>query len=316
MNRELLQQAHDALLNSTPKPADDDYCERGWKEREVAITALRSALAAPQPGPVAWRIKPMVSQSFWQLSDDGYYASCKRDQGYIVENLYAAPPAAPAPAVRPDEFSCPYCFDQGAAPAVPEGEIVITKDEDGVIVSVTRQNEEGRIISVLAESAAPAAPQPEPVAWAQNPKYGFWCWCLPDEPGAIALYAAPPAAPAPAVPAVAVPFPLTAQEIKDIARSTGHVTHDQAWEIADLLVGGVVSAAPAVPDWDKTLRGAARRSATVVHPGKLAAPAVREPLTQEQTIKIFLKSSGYGRDDFISFARAIEQAHGIGGGGK
>jgi hypothetical protein len=44
------------------------------------------------------------------------------------------------------------------APAVPEGEIVITKDEDGVIVSVTRQNEEGRIISVLAESTIHAAP--------------------------------------------------------------------------------------------------------------------------------------------------------------
>jgi hypothetical protein len=45
-----------------------------------------------------------------------------------------------------------------AAPAVPEGEIVITKNEDGAIVSVTRQDEEGRIISVLAESAAPAVP--------------------------------------------------------------------------------------------------------------------------------------------------------------
>ena len=47
-------------------------------------------------------------------------------------------------------------------------------------------------------SIPPAAPQPEPVAFAQNPKDGFWCWCLPDEPGAIALYAAPPAAPTPA----------------------------------------------------------------------------------------------------------------------
>lgn len=46
------------------------------------------------------------------------------------------------------------------APAAPEGEIVITKNEDGVIVSVTRQDDEGRIISVLAESAAPAVREP------------------------------------------------------------------------------------------------------------------------------------------------------------
>jgi hypothetical protein len=58
--------------------------------------------------------------------------------------------------------------------------------------------ETSNIVQALRQALA--APQPEPVAWAQNPKYGFWCWCLPDEPGAIALYAAPPAAPAPAVP--------------------------------------------------------------------------------------------------------------------
>ncbi len=41
-------------------------------------------------GPLVWRYKPMVGAP-WSLSDDGYYVSCKRDQGYIVEPLYAAP---------------------------------------------------------------------------------------------------------------------------------------------------------------------------------------------------------------------------------
>jgi hypothetical protein len=41
--------------------------------------------------PVAWRYKPMIG-SPWSLSDDGYYVSCKRDNGYIVEPLYAHPP--------------------------------------------------------------------------------------------------------------------------------------------------------------------------------------------------------------------------------
>ena len=140
MSIALLQQALAALEN----PALPVYT--------TLRKEIRMALAAPQPEPVAWRIKPMVSQLFWQLSDDGYYASCKRDQGYIVENLYAAPPAAPAPAVcdggtcglggycancprqsaapaRPDEFTCPYCFDQGAAPVVPDIANPITDEQ-------------------------------------------------------------------------------------------------------------------------------------------------------------------------------------------
>ena len=47
-----------------------------------------------------------------------------------------------------------------AAPYVPEqaGEVVVTKNEDGAIVAVTRQDEEGRILSVIAESS-PQAPE-------------------------------------------------------------------------------------------------------------------------------------------------------------
>ena len=40
--------------------------------------------------PAAWRYKPMIG-SPWSLSDDGYYISCKRDQGYIVEALGVIP---------------------------------------------------------------------------------------------------------------------------------------------------------------------------------------------------------------------------------
>lgn len=38
--------------------------------------------------------------------------------------------------------------------AEPEGEIVVTKNQTGQIVAVTRQDEEGRILKVIAESAA------------------------------------------------------------------------------------------------------------------------------------------------------------------
>ncbi|MEX1925917.1 hypothetical protein ACPTIG_01390 [Pseudomonas aeruginosa] len=64
----------------------------------------------------------------------------------------------------------------GAALAQPSGEVVVTKNESGAIVSVTRQDKEGRVLSVIAESKpSPAqaeqaeAERPEVVAW----RYGF-----------------------------------------------------------------------------------------------------------------------------------------------
>lgn len=65
---------------------------------------------------------------------------------------------------------------QRAALAQPSGEVVVTKNESGTIVSVTRQDKEGRVLSVIAESQpSPAqaeqaeAERPEVVAW----RYGF-----------------------------------------------------------------------------------------------------------------------------------------------
>lgn len=54
----------------------------------------------------------------------------------------------------------------GAPAQQPEGDIVITKDDRGQIVAVTRQDAEGRILSVIAESAQDApAQQPEAADW-------------------------------------------------------------------------------------------------------------------------------------------------------
>lgn len=59
-----------------------------------------------------------------------------------------------------------------AALAQPSGEVVVTKNESGAIVSVTRQDKEGRVLSVIAESATltaqaeqAEAERPEVVAW-------------------------------------------------------------------------------------------------------------------------------------------------------
>jgi len=56
-----------------------------------AITAVKAALAQEEQEPVAWRFKGMMGMP-WSLSDDGYYVSCKRDKGHIVEPLYTHPP--------------------------------------------------------------------------------------------------------------------------------------------------------------------------------------------------------------------------------
>ena len=40
-------------------------------------------------------------------------------------------------------------------------------------------------------------------------------------------------------------------------------------------------------------------------------PAQRKPLTDAEIEQVFKEHAGYGGDDFISFARAIEAAHGI-----
>ncbi|HCF2125499.1 TPA: hypothetical protein NH984_006470, partial [Pseudomonas aeruginosa] len=69
----------------------------------------------------------------------------------------------------------------------PSGEVVVTKNESGAIVSVTRQDKEGRVLSVIAESATLTAQaekaeveRPEVVAWqyrvTAGPQTGWSLW--------------------------------------------------------------------------------------------------------------------------------------------
>jgi hypothetical protein len=63
--------------------------------------AVCGKIAQQEQGPVAWRYKGMMGMP-WSLSDDGYYASCKRDNGYMVEPLYTHPPRCePEPQPEP-----------------------------------------------------------------------------------------------------------------------------------------------------------------------------------------------------------------------
>jgi hypothetical protein len=73
-DKELMQQALDALKQSTPdqRVGDDDYCEQAFKEHLEAITALRSRLEQPVIAP-EWAIPPKETpqQKPWVgLTDD------------------------------------------------------------------------------------------------------------------------------------------------------------------------------------------------------------------------------------------------------
>ena len=134
--KELLQMALDALADCTDEPVRP----RAYRTAQNAITALREALAAPQPEPSDMVMVPreptpemlaaILEPIKWAGGVHAYRAM-----------IAAAPPAAPAP-------------------VVPEGDVVVSWNEDGQIVAVTRQDREGRILSVIAESAAPVVREP------------------------------------------------------------------------------------------------------------------------------------------------------------
>lgn len=106
MTRELFQQAIDALedMNNGWKyirSSHGDLYGVGWDraqgKADDAIAALRQALAAPQPEPVAWRYKK--EGGGWFVSDNEPQYVEQWNDIEAIQPLYAAPPAAPAPAV-------------------------------------------------------------------------------------------------------------------------------------------------------------------------------------------------------------------------
>ena len=131
--RTAAQQALEALEQSETWVPDEGFGMRrreAERKHEAAITALRAALeqpdraqkmrdagytrrptlremAEPEQEPVAWRCKGMLGMP-WSLSDDGYYASCKRDKGYTVEPLYTHPPRREWRGLSEEEFGHIY----------------------------------------------------------------------------------------------------------------------------------------------------------------------------------------------------------------
>jgi hypothetical protein len=98
IDRSAAQQALEALFALRALIRDDALacsCQTLGQYRTALLQTIDCATLAqqdePVQEPVAWRFRETTSKP-WSISEDGYYISCKRDSGYIIEPLYTAPP--------------------------------------------------------------------------------------------------------------------------------------------------------------------------------------------------------------------------------
>ena len=130
--RELLQQALDALLTGYHQGTQD------------AIAALREALAAPEPEPVAWYLpSPDGDDSIFR--DHRTVVACTGNKWEGFLPLYTTPPAAPAP-------------------AAPDGWVMVPREPTPEMLAVVRNGPmhetwtEGYCAMIAASPAAPVVP--------------------------------------------------------------------------------------------------------------------------------------------------------------
>ncbi|MFA9439448.1 hypothetical protein ACDA63_07405 [Uliginosibacterium sp. sgz301328] len=127
--------------------------------------------AAPAPVvPEEWLLVPTALLDRFPELNLCNYTSDDVDElnAWGIEVMLAAAPAAPAPVMDKSMLKrlVAQVFGEGyhIAPAAPDerGEVVVTWDQGRTrIIAVTRQDDEGKILSVIAE--APAAPAPDGV---------------------------------------------------------------------------------------------------------------------------------------------------------
>lgn len=113
------------------------------------------------------------------LSDLGIFETHRAEK--ILDNL------SQAKMVHDDVLPWPS-FDRKR-----QGEVVITKTPEGEIIAVTRQDDEGRILSVIAEADRQRwVESQEPFGYFRALPFG-WTDCAATDEGAIALYERPQA---------------------------------------------------------------------------------------------------------------------------
>jgi len=143
--RELLQQALDALTNCLSEHGHRcNRCDSEIDEGGKLIAALREALAAPQAEPVAWYLpSPDGDDSIFR--DHRTVVACTGNKWEGFLPLYAAPPAAPAP-------------------AAPDGWVMVPREPTPEMLAVVRNGPmhetwaEGYCAMIAASPAAPVVP--------------------------------------------------------------------------------------------------------------------------------------------------------------
>jgi len=137
------------------------WSSQGWGDRlgevvRICIAIERAVLEAQpadaQQEPVAWRVRAKtLEQLLTRAIDHVSYGSRRSYDGvggykmreaasHLLSEIVAALAAIVAP------------------PAQPEGGIVVSKNEAGQIVCVSRQDEDGQFLSIIAESADAVPP--------------------------------------------------------------------------------------------------------------------------------------------------------------
>ncbi|HIE2483222.1 TPA: hypothetical protein ACXLB5_003952 [Pseudomonas aeruginosa] len=126
----------------------------GDHSSECLVEAAASQGWELKPGDLCGRDCPMRPATAEQAGGDEHVIGWR-------ERILAAHPNSD-PGFWPDallvEHMAAEIADLRAALAQPSGEVVVTKNESGAIVSVTRQDKEGRVLSVIAESQPSPAP--------------------------------------------------------------------------------------------------------------------------------------------------------------
>ena len=147
----------------------------------------------------------------------------------------------------------------------------------------------------IAAHLAAAQPAPaEPVAHAQNPKDGFWVWCLADEPGAIPLYTHRAAQPAP-VPAEPAAYLVEGWHDAKLIAHIPHLTAEDAKTSASVF---------------------SQHYTTVKTMPLYSAAPVPVPFTKAQLHRLYVNSPEHHKDApseaaFTRIVQLAEAAHGI-----
>lgn len=160
-HRESLAQALDALIYHTEQT-------RPIERTNNAITAIREALAPPAIVPGDMVMVPT-------------HLTVEQLESFVGHGLCCGTEPMPEAVIDAGHRWTRLLGKIAAAPAQPAGDVVVSKDEQGQIVAVTRQDSEGRILSVIAESAQPAVRDPltdEQIAeiyikWSESPGLSY-----------------------------------------------------------------------------------------------------------------------------------------------